>query len=992
MASPTGAAALAAHGRALRSEALVLERRPVLTWTQLHNRLQWGDDDGRGRLGRERQRRSRPGAPPWLRTRTPFVESRALVGRLGSHGGRVNGCAFAPDGSFAATAGTDATVRIWDLDVGQERLALRAGGVVRSCAVSPTGTVVVSAADDAVVLWEAQTGHELRQLGDAGANGAAFSPDGTFVVVATDEALTLWDPTTGERIRSIPVDSRVTSCAVGTAGRPIVSGDYSRRILLWDPTTGAQVAALGSWSPDDLVERCALSPDGRFVVSCGFENTLDLWDVEAGTHLRTLSGHTRRVWDCAVGPDGRVVVSAAMDGTLRVWAVDSGDALAALDAHTAGATACAVGPDGATAVSGGEDGTVLVWDLTRSLGTDEDVGAHSGDVLDCALGPDGSVAVSASRDRTVRVWDTASGAVRACLTGHADQVNACRVSPDGDSVVSASSDGTLSVWEPGSGEERARMGVRSRFFRPYAHDPGEGGAEALREALGTLRHAGGPGPSGGGHTGPVTCCAVSPDGAVIVSGGEDHTMRLWAPSGELLASNRGRERLIRAVEIAPDGSYAATIGGEDPVTGSATLSLWDLRDGQERAVLVGHEGAVTAVAVSPDGAFVVSGATDGTVRLWEPVSGRERLVLVGHEGAVDAVAVSPDGAFVVSGATDGTVRLWEPVSGRERLVLVGHQGPVTTVAVTADAAFVLSGGVDGMLRVWDAGTGGELAAVGLLGPLHHLCAHPRAPTVVAHDTGRNLYIVDLVGVPFSTPVVTARAGPEPVVRCPACLDRHELRPSDLGQVVECPRCSQPLRVAPSTVRAVRPDRSPAPSGAASERVRRETLLAQASMARQDWAGAVDHYTEALRLQEEGAGAGGRLEHQARATRSLLYGERGNAQAHRGDYPSALADYDEALGLEPGSAHYLDQRARVRVVAGDPAGAVEDFTEALAHLPDDDDRAAEIHLYRAHAHAESGDVTAARRDLDAAARAHPSEALAAGIEQVRREIERWDLGW
>src|SRR5262245_43914025 len=83
-----------------------------------------------------------------------------------------------------------------------------------------------------------------------------------------------------------------------------------------------------------------------------------------------------------------------------------------------------------------------------------------------------------------------------------------------------------------------------------------------------------------------------------------------------------------------------------------------------------HDSWVFAVAFSPDGRHVVSGAADGTLQLWEVASGAVR-VLAGHDGHVYAVAFSPDGRHVVSGSEDHTLRLWEVASGTAR-VLEGH--------------------------------------------------------------------------------------------------------------------------------------------------------------------------------------------------------------------------------------------------------------------------------------------------------------------------------
>jgi len=64
------------------------------------------------------------------------------------------------------------------------------------------------------------------------------------------------------------------------------------------------------------------------------------------------------------------------------------------------------------------------------------------------------------------------------------------------------------------------------------------------------------------------------------------------------------------------------------------------------------------MAMSPDGAQIASGDSDGGVRLWDVAEGKQLQELEAHIKGVSAVAFSPDGKLLASGSGDKTVKLW----------------------------------------------------------------------------------------------------------------------------------------------------------------------------------------------------------------------------------------------------------------------------------------------------------------------------------------------
>ena len=170
-----------------------------------------------------------------------------------------------------------------------------------------------------------------------------------------------------------------------------------------------------------------------------------------------------------------------------------------------------------------------------------------------------------------------------------------------------------------------------------------------------------------------------------------------------MALLQGHQAAVTAVAVTPDGSKIVT-GSQD-----STVRVWNANTGSELTQLQGFQTVVTALAVTRDGTQVITGSSDWTARIWDMQTGTELRQLKGHGGGIRSVAVTADGARIITGSDDATARIWDANTGAELAQLKGHQGAVTAVTVMADGARIVTGSDDSTARIWDANTGTELA-------------------------------------------------------------------------------------------------------------------------------------------------------------------------------------------------------------------------------------------------------------------------------------------
>jgi WD40 repeat protein len=297
--------------------------------------------------------------------------------------------------------------------------------------------------------------------------------------------------------------------------------------------------------------------------------------------------------------------------------------------------------------------------------------------------------------RPLRASLAITGPLIRTLDTHAEHINGLAVTPSRRFLVSCANEEAVRVWD-------LRTGAETRTLE--------------------------------GHTEWVKDVAVLPGERHVVSVSFDKTIRIWdlatyAPPQVLKANGRAW-----SVALFPDGRRCAVGAGRKV----------QIRDLETRAILAegkGHSEEVTALAITPDGARVVSLSEDQTVRVWDARSMKKLRVLRGEDADPErwkempaggkqsmhpewtpyALAVTPDGRHMLAARRDHTIRLRALDTGAEVLKLVGHENTVDSVAVARDGSVVASTGWDRTLRLWSLPSGEPLQTLrygaAALGPL-----------------------------------------------------------------------------------------------------------------------------------------------------------------------------------------------------------------------------------------------------------------------------------
>jgi len=593
----------------------------------------------------------------------------ALVFSYTGHRRAINSLQFNRAGTEIVTASDDGTARVWRATDGATVSALGEAGAggLRFALFSPDGRRVATCARNGEVrLWSVE-GPAIATLSGHAAyvRRAAFCSDGSRLVTASaDGTARIWDGATGRFILSLDHEQQAERRTVfDTVFSPdngiIATAGADGLAKLWDAGTGRLLRTLDCRG--EVVYGVEFSHDGSRLSTAGDKGLASIWNIAdplstgslvsldggrsaskaGGSSPRSegdpslahiLSGHGGYVAVARFSSDGRGILTVDEAGKVRLWSTAGGGLTAVLPTGREQVNDAAFDEAGRCVVTGGEGGTVEIWNIDGASPEQRfQVAAFHGSVRSVQFVPRQPLIAAAGEERDVG-------------PGGAVQFHQ-----------------TVKLYDPPGLDFRAVSGSDPRFSidGQYMVTLGDGNVARL------WRPDGSPVAVLSGHAGPVNSARFDRRGHRVVTAGDDGAVIVWDVAGHpLLPPLRGHgDHGLFFAAFSPDDRYLVSLGSDNKA------KVWDAQNGRAVAVLEGEQKYIVspeyrsplwpAAVFSADGALVATRSHEPAVMIWDLASGRMLRRFAGHTGNVSAVAFSPAGGWLLTGAQDGTACLWD---------------------------------------------------------------------------------------------------------------------------------------------------------------------------------------------------------------------------------------------------------------------------------------------------------------------------------------------
>lgn len=334
------------------------------------------------------------------------VASGQLQQTLEGHATSITALSFSPDGQFLASADFSGQLITWDWQKGEQNFTYKKDRHINTITYSNDGKILVL--DDLILERATHKEISINQGHLLNVNAVCFAPDDKFLVTAgsfADASVKVWDAHTGHLIRDLRGHTEGSFALPLKDSEILTVSKFARYpqakgLRRWNIAEGTMNLVYEA-NFDVSFTAVALSKDKKFVAlgmsseKMGEDGILQSKYFIEVKSLNNLNATVARFEGCkgiitslAFSPDGHYLVSGGgeipwlpdiidfnydplanlqFDSIIRVWEISSGAKIDSLEGHTSSVTHLCFSPDGKKLLSSGMDRSTKIWTFPRSI-------------------------------------------------------------------------------------------------------------------------------------------------------------------------------------------------------------------------------------------------------------------------------------------------------------------------------------------------------------------------------------------------------------------------------------------------------------------------------------------------------------------------------------------------------------------------------------------------------------------------------------------------
>lgn len=570
---------------------------------------------------------------------------------------------------------------------------------------------------------------------------SVFSDNGKRVIIPFQEkkVAEIYDVMSGKLLQTLEGhENNVLSVDLNGDGSLAVTGSSDQTVKLWDAAAGTCLKTfIGHIEKTDNknygVNDVRLSKDGSKIFSCGEDKTIREWDIASEKCLRMFTSRESVIKSMDLTSDEKTLIAGELFGNIGIWDLTSGESLGFLQSTGKYAmNKVRITPDGRFVLTGENDGLLRIFDADDEKILFERRASVYG-LGNIALDANSRFAAAGGLNSNLKLWSIDTGR---CLR----TFELIKFNRNQDRSVFGiyfrkmeKSNAILvdELYRVGSDIYHARHVFRSipapwllcrvigseavsESAQNYEQEIKEAGhAFESRDFISALRHLVRARGQIGYEREPK---AVALSGRLSL-----HLPRRTLGGGWQSFNIKAHDKTIRAIAVSPDGSCIVSGAQSNPATGDAVIKIWDAQTGKCLREIDERSAYVNDLAITSDGRRLISSFMNKPISVWHLETGQIARYLEDNSKSMQKIVLCPDDRFVYGIYINNAekryyIGMWDLQTGIRLRTIASDDKLVWGMNVNRDGSKLASYFVNDKIILWDPASGERDVEFEIKGP------------------------------------------------------------------------------------------------------------------------------------------------------------------------------------------------------------------------------------------------------------------------------------